>query len=454
MDEAKGSTGRKGPRTRLIRRPKGMSDYQAAWIVESESEEEEAEGSDHDSGDGEDDAMAEDDGAQAAGGAGSGGRGGMRGDREGDAGVASDDDGGSSEEEYEEDETQDEKLAAARYDSERRLQKQRAGAAAEQEEAEFPDEVETPLEMPASKRFAKYRGLKSFRSTPWDPYESLPESYGRIFSFQSYQRTRRRALEAAATAALLAVGAGTYVRCRIANVPAAAAAAYMAAAGAAPAVLVGLLQHECKLSVLHFAVSKTATYALPLKSKAAVEFHFGFRRLVANPIYSQDGRGDKFKFERFLSPGLNAVATVFGPITYGPAPVLAFTPDASLTGLAAMAETATVGGRQLIATGTLRAPDPERIVLKRIIITGCPHKVHKRKVMVKYMFHNPEDVRWFRPVELWTKYGRHGKIKEPVGTHGSMKCIFDGVMQQRDTVCASLYKRIFPKLDAAPGSTL
>lgn len=103
-----------------------------------------------------------------------------------------------------------------------------------------------------------------------------------------------------------------------------------------------------------------------------------------------------------------------------------------------------------------------------------------------------------QPVEIWTKCGRRGRIKEPVGTHGTyivfsathiqskfnfiqlintltvhtltpspasnmfwffgsresccslcssgaMKCVFNGVIQQHDTVCMSLYKRAYPK---------
>lgn len=45
-------------------------------------------------------------------------------------------------------------------------------------------------------------------------------------------------------------------------------------------------------------------------------------------------------------------------------------------------------------------------------------QVHKSKAVVRFMFHNPDDVRWFRPVELWTKAGRRGRIREPVSGSG------------------------------------
>jgi pre-rRNA-processing protein TSR1 len=100
---------------------------------------------------------------------------------------------------------------------------------------------------------------------------------------------------------------------------------------------------------------------------------------------------------------------------------------------------------QLVATGTMQNPNPDRVVLKKIVLSGYPVKVHKKKAVVKYMFFNPEDVKWFRPLDVFTKYGRRGRIKEPVGTHGAMKCVFDGSVQQRDSVCVALYKRVFPK---------
>ncbi|KAK6042138.1 AARP2CN domain protein [Cooperia oncophora] len=64
----------------------------------------------------------------------------------------------------------------------------------ERENAQFPDEIDTPLNDLARIRFQKYRGLKSFRTSPWDPKENLPSDYARIFQFQNYKKTRKTVL--------------------------------------------------------------------------------------------------------------------------------------------------------------------------------------------------------------------------------------------------------------------
>uniref|UniRef100_A0A7N0V6G7 Bms1-type G domain-containing protein n=1 Tax=Kalanchoe fedtschenkoi TaxID=63787 RepID=A0A7N0V6G7_KALFE len=304
------------------------------------------------------------------------------------------------------------------------------------EDEEFPDEVDTPLDVLASKRFAKYRALKSARSSKWDPKESLPQEYARIFAFKNFHRTQKHVFAKAQKQDneddVAAVN--SYVRLHVKDVPVSLATKLCLNAKRMPVIACGLLLHESKMSVLHFTIKKHDSYSDPIKAKEQMVFHVGFRQFLARPIFSSDNIGsDKHKMERFLHPGRFSVASVYAPLSFPSLPLIAFKDAEGST------------SPVVAAVGSLKSIDPDRIVLKRIILTGYPQRVSKLKCSVRYMFHNPEDVRYFKKVELWTKRGRRGRIKEAVGTHGTMKCILNGVLQQSDTVCMSLYKRAYPK---------
>lgn len=144
--------------------------------------------------------------------------------------------------------------------------------------------------------------------------------------------------------------------------------------------------------------------------------------------------------ERFLHPGRFSVASIYAPISFPPLPLIV------------LKKAEEDAAPAVAAVGSLKSIDPDRIILKRVILTGCvllalssghliyrlhcclwqeksnnkcqihiygvfikwqenvfgifeicyvlwcsyPQRVSKRKASVRHMFYNPEDVRWFK----------------------------------------------------------
>jgi len=417
LQEAEKAQGFKKPFTRRV--PKGTSEYQAAWILEDDNDENDEGGDDFDDDD-EDDVMGEMPPPTTPG---------------------VDDD--LSDEEHMEDAMETMSVTASTVGDTEDYDKKHVNFADEvlelerikQEriEAMFPDEVDTPADIAARTRFQKYRGLKSFRTTKWDPKENLPADYARIFQFENFRRTRKRVLTEEMDEGTY-VEAGSYVKVVLKNVGAHLRPQFEGRMLS----LTALLPHEQRMSVINVAVRRTQiSHKLPVQSKAHLVFQCGWRRFGAQPIFSAHTNGSKHKYERYFREGSSIVMTTYAPIMFPPAPVLVFQ---DLPGQ----------GHTLLATGTLLDVNPSRMVIKRTILSGHPFKVHKRSATVRFMFFNREDIMWFKPIELRTKQGRRGHIKEPLGTHGHMKCIFDGQLSQQDTVMLHLYKRVYPKWNYDP----
>ncbi|KAG2171939.1 hypothetical protein INT43_001415 [Umbelopsis isabellina] len=393
--------------------PKGTSVYQAAWIVD----EEDAEYSDIDDED--DENMMEDDDEDVE-----------------PAGADTEFPSFDDDDEYEnldmngkENEEEDEFDAV---EEDRQLQEYLARQKELKTHTDFPDEIDTPLDIPARTRFARYRGLQSFRTSPWDPYENLPIDYSRIFQYENYNRTKNRVL----TQNLVGnVKAKTRVTLYIKDVP---KEAYESYSPSRPFVVFGLLQYEHKMTVLNLQITRDNAYEEPVRSKDPMILHMGYRRMVVRPIYSQRGNGkgsnNVHKFERFLQMGKPAVATIYAPTVFGKVPCLLYKENED-----------DINDPTLVSVGSFMDTDTKRIVAKRIVLSGHPYKIHKRSAVIRFMFFNSEDVHWFKPVQITTKYGRTGHIRESLGTHGYMKVMFDGPITQQDTVMLYLYKRVFPK---------
>ncbi|KAF1963207.1 DUF663-domain-containing protein [Byssothecium circinans] len=315
-----------------------------------------------------------------------------------------------------------------------------------EEDLEFPDEIELHPNVNAQERLIKYRGLKSLRTSVWEteedrPYE--PNEWPRLLEISDYKRTATKFMREAWAGG---VKPGTRVEVHIRGVP-------LSFQESRPAALFSLLRHEHKRTACNYSILLSSDCEGPIKSKTEMIVQCGSRRMVINPLFSQAGNtpNNVHKFDRFLHPGQSANASFIGPLTWGNVPVLYFQRTTSAPSANNMdsnvqpSESSPTSSIRLIATGTSLPPSINRVIAKRIILTGHPYKINKRIVTVRYMFFNDKDVKWFKSLPLWTRRGRSGFIKESLGTHGYFKATFDGKINPMDSVAVSLYKRVWPR---------
>jgi pre-rRNA-processing protein TSR1 len=309
-----------------------------------------------------------------------------------------------------------------------------------EEDREFPDEIELHPQVLARERLARYRGLKSLRTSHWEEDEDRahePENWRRLLQVPDYKSARSQVTREALVGG---VPVGTRVSVYLRNVPTS-----VRYESSRPLTLFSLLRHEHKQTVSNFNMTLSSDVIEPIKSKTELIMQCGPRRFVINPLFSAGGNtsNDVHKFDRYLHPGQSAIATFVAPLTWGSVPALFFkraVADESMS-----LEEVSKLPLTLVGTGTSLPPSSNRVIAKRIILTGHPYKIHKKLVTIRYMFFNREDVEWFKALQLWTKRGRSGFIKESLGTHGYFKATFDGKINPQDSVGVSLYKRMWPR---------
>ena len=311
----------------------------------------------------------------------------------------------------------------------------RRGEAEEGSNLIYPDEIDMDIDQTARSRLWRYRALKSFQNSQWDPREydeRTPLEWNRFdeIVFRNY-----RALGKEARLQNGQVKPGTRVLLRLRNVSKEIVQEKLA--DVQSLTMYSLFPGENKLCVMNYSFLVNSENEDPLHSKEEFILQCGPRRWKVRPLFSQlpgNSSTNKLqKYERTVFPGSTCIASVIAPLSLHNAPALLWKEEED-------------GEFKLVATGGAYDSNRDRIIVKQIVVTGDPFKVDKTSVRVRWMFFNRDDVKYFKAAPLFTSSGRRGFIKETLGLNGYYKATFDGHVHSTDAVCMRLFKRVWPKV--------
>ncbi|CDR43319.1 CYFA0S11e03950g1_1 [Cyberlindnera fabianii] len=317
-------------------------------------------------------------------------------------------------------------------EEERQLQMFRAK---EEEDREFPDEIELDPRVSGKERLQRYRGLKSLYSAMWDcdEYDThAPSEWKRLLRISNFKATKGRILKQTIGEAQCVAGDKVRIYLRAPEF----ITQRISSPSAAPFILYGLLEHEQKLAVVNFSIQSWEEYEKPIPSKDTMIVQYGPRRQVIQPVFSSASNtpNNVHKYERFLHKDTLSIATAIAPVAFTNCPAIFFKQTSEFP-----------KKLEFLGSGSFLNAEHQRVLAKRSVLTGHAVKIHKRVITVRYMFFSKDDVEYFKSVPLFTKSGRSGFIKESLGTHGYFKANFDGKISSQDVVAMALYKRVWPK---------
>ena len=285
------------------------------------------------------------------------------------------------------------------------------------EYSDHPDRYRVKRGECAKETFKGYRGLRSLKYSEWDCDEELPKEYNDLIEFDDYNR-----MSDSYSKVEDGVPEGTYVQMYI-SYPKNFMGSLLGK------VFCSLRQYEDNQSIIHVVLTLEKD-TIPLRSNNMFTIQIGDRRYKRNIIFtSPDRMGNKYKVLRWVDAASTVIGSFYGYVTYKPSMVLVFMN--------------VDGNDELVATGVTENVQPGRVIIERVLLTGIPIKIGKRKATIKGLFTIPSDAKWFKPIELYTKHGISGNILCSLGEKGLVKCLFEQQLKSNDVVILALYRRVF-----------
>lgn len=241
--------------------------------------------------------------------------------------------------------------------------------------------------------------------------------------------------------------AGTYVRMRLEGVPCEFIQRFKPSM---PVIVGGLLAQEEGLSMLRTRVKKHRWHKKILKSSDPLVFSIGWRRFQSLPVYSTQDDNERHRYLKYTPENMHCYATFYGPITPPNSGLMAFKTLAGDT-----------SAWRVACSGTVLEVDEAFKVVKKLKLTGVPHKIFKKTAFVRGMFTSELEIAKFEGAAIKTVSGIRGSIKKAVGTAhgppGTFRATFEDRILMSDIVfcrtwvpveAKKLYNPITSLLDA------
>ena len=238
--------------------------------------------------------------------------------------------------------------------------------------------------------------------------------------------------------AMVGAPAGTYVRLEISDVPASFVLNFSAKS---PLLAGGLVSGEGALTLLRARLKRHRWAPRILKSNDPLIFSIGWGRYQSLPLFSTQDQNERHRFLKYTPEHLHCGATWYGPAAPPNSGVMAF-------------KSLTSAGRsfRVAATGVLTEAAATFAVVKKLKLTGVPHKIFAHTAFVRGMFNSPLEVAKFEGAAVKTVSGIRGAIKKAVrdGPPGTFRATFEDKVLMSDIVFCRTWVPLEAKRFCAP----
>ncbi|KAJ3231202.1 Glycoside hydrolase 2 (Mannanase, beta-galactosidase) [Chytriomyces hyalinus] len=234
--------------------------------------------------------------------------------------------------------------------------------------------------------------------------------------------------------------AGTYVRVVLKDVPYEFIENYDPSY---PVIIGGLLSSEEAFGFCQVRIKKHRWHKKILKTNDPLIFSIGWRRFQTLPLYSLND-GNRNRMLKYTPEHMHCLATFYGPVTAPNTGFCAFNSVSDGT-----------NAFRVSATGVVLDINHSVEVVKKLKLTGTPHKIMRNTAFIKDMFTSALEVAKFEGANIRTVSGIRGQVKKALPKpEGYFRATFEDKILMSDIVFLRAWYPIKPKKFYNPVSSL